>query len=258
MMLNVNKYLFLGLLLLGLISCEIDDGLPDAPGANSVRSIAYLKSLYVGEPYKVSKDIIVRGVVAANDISGNLTKRLFVEDESGGIEIKLDKQKLYEHFFPGDSVAVYCGGLTIGSYGGMLQLGSDAANGYETDYIAESVVEHHVKLTGGEAPQRPVHKIAFDEVSNSLVGCFVLFDDVQFAASELNKNWTDNGEATNRTLIDEDGRIMVVRTNPTATFATKPLPSGSGSIGGIITVFNGVYQLMVADINDVNMYGQRF
>ena len=128
----------------------------------------------------------------------------------------------------------------------------------ETDYIAESVVEHHVKLTGGEAPQRPVHKIAFDEVSNSLVGCFVLFDDVQFATSELNKNWTDNGEATNRTLIDEDGRIMVVRTNPTATFATKPLPSGSGSIGGVITVFNGVYQLMVADINDVNMYGQRF
>ncbi len=258
MMCKLIEYLIAFLLALSMVSCEIAEEEPEVVPPESLCSVAHLKSLYDGYPYAIVGDLHLLAVVTANDAGGNIYKKLVVEDASGGLEVKLDRTDLFTDFFVGDSVAIYCGGLTLGSYGGVHQLGAAPADGYETSYIARHDIPVHIKHTGGVAPERPVRRMDLDMLDADLVSCFVQFNDVQFVESEVGEKWTDGVVTTNRTLIDRQGNMLTVRTNLAANFANELLPAGSGVIRGVLSWFNGTYQLIVCDLSDVAMYDERF
>ena len=101
-------------------------------------TIAQLKALYkkTGVPVKIESDLLIGGQVISEDRSGNIYRSLFIQDKTGAIEIKLGKSGLYNDYKPGQWVYVDCSGLTLGTYGGMLQLGYEDPTGkYETAYL---------------------------------------------------------------------------------------------------------------------------
>ena len=72
----------------------------------------------------------------SEDRSGNVYKSLYIQDETGGIELKLGKNGLYNDYKLGQWVYVKCSGLTLGAYNGMVQLGWESNDSkYETSYI---------------------------------------------------------------------------------------------------------------------------
>ena len=89
-------------------------------------TIADLKKLYVktGKPVKIDPDLIIKGQVVSEDRSGNIYKSLYIQDETGAIELKIGKNGLYNDYKPGQWIVVRCSGLTLGNYNGMLQLGA--------------------------------------------------------------------------------------------------------------------------------------
>lgn len=110
-----------------------------------ITSIADLVSGYtIGQP-KVLTNTVIKGVVTTTDRPGNFYKSFYIQDETGGIEIKVGKNGLYNDYLLGQTVYVDCEDLTLGMYGyksgnyggmGMAQLGfSDPSGSYETSYM---------------------------------------------------------------------------------------------------------------------------
>jgi len=110
-------------------------------------TIKELKAMYSGSPLKIDDDnMVIAGQVISSDQSGNFYRTMYIQDETGGIEIKMGLTGLYNEYKMGQWVYVKCEGLTLGSYGGMLQLGySDPTGKYETAYLdVKYIISNHV------------------------------------------------------------------------------------------------------------------
>lgn len=129
-------------------------------------SIAELKALYTkeGNPLKIDDDeMVIGGQVVSEDRSGNIYKSLYIQDATGGIELKLGKNSMYNDYKPGQWIYVKCEGLTLGDYKGMLQLGwrrnrrpngeiagdtdaeGETSDEYETTYIENDyIIKTHI------------------------------------------------------------------------------------------------------------------
>ena len=131
-----------------------------------ITSIADLVSGYtIGQP-KLLTNTVIKGVVTTTDRPGNFYKSFYIQDETGGIEIKVGKNGLYNDYLLGQTVYVDCEDLTLGMYGyksgnyggmGMAQLGfSDPSGSYETSYMEiPLLIDAHV-LRGNPSELHPV------------------------------------------------------------------------------------------------------
>lgn len=155
-----KRYIAVAAALLALASCMEWDPVftaeyeePAAEDAVSLQAnttIAQLKRLYAvngNRPLKIEDDdMVVSGKVVSNDESGNIYKELYIQDETGAISLKIGKSYMYGEYKPGQTLYVKCGGLTLGAYGGMPQLGMEDPSGdYETAYIqVQYLIDSHI------------------------------------------------------------------------------------------------------------------
>ena len=119
-------------------------------------TIAELSAMYkTGKPWVIDENIVISGIVTTTDKPGNFYKSLYIEDETGGIELKFGKNGLYNDYLPGQRLYVKCKGLTLGMYGyksgnyggnGMVQLGYvDPSGAYETSYLENQLlIDTHI------------------------------------------------------------------------------------------------------------------
>ena len=127
-----------------------DTDLPSgAPAITAFTTIKNLKAMYKSKPLEVSGNVWIKGVVTSSDRTGNIYKEIYIQDETGGIDLKLGKSSLYSEYTIGQTLYVYCDGLTLGAYSGMPQLGMEAdqtsTNEYETSYIdLQAIIDQHV------------------------------------------------------------------------------------------------------------------
>ena len=149
---------------------------------DNIITIAELAAQYTpGKPYKMpgDKDILkgayIKGRVSSTDQPGNFYKSLFIQDETGGMEIKIGKNGLYNDYLPGQTLYIKLDGLTLGMYGyktgnyggmGMTQVGfSDPSGEYETSYMEIGMlIDKHV-LRGNPADLQPVTPVVVAEGS---------------------------------------------------------------------------------------------
>lgn len=136
-----------------------------ASGITPTHTIAQLAAMYeIGKPSRINSDIIISGIVSTSDKTGNFYKSFYIQDETGGIELKLGKNGLYNDYLPGQRIFVNCKDLTIGMYGykegygmGMTQIGfSDPTGEYETSYIENSLlIDQHILRGEVEGEVKP-------------------------------------------------------------------------------------------------------
>ena len=80
-----------------------NQGVPDPAAAVNMdsqvnTSIADLKALYTGKPYHIEKDIVISGKIISSDISGNIYRSVYIQDETGAIEVKIGSTGLYNDY----------------------------------------------------------------------------------------------------------------------------------------------------------------
>lgn len=119
-------------------------------------SIAELAAMYkIGKPVTITKDLVIEGLVSSSDQSGNFYKSFYIQDATGGMELKIGKTSLYSDYKLGQTVYVKLNGLTIGMYGyksgnyggnGLVQIGLEDPTGeYETSYMEiQPIIDAHV------------------------------------------------------------------------------------------------------------------
>lgn len=92
----------------------------------------------------IEDDIVIKGKVISNDMYGNVYRSLFIQDETGAIEIKVGLGSMYNTYHVGQTVYCRAKGLYLGNYRFNLSLGAasvdqDYANGYIN---VESVIDN--------------------------------------------------------------------------------------------------------------------
>ena len=156
-------------------------------------TIAELKALYAthGVLKIQDDDMVIAGKVISDDHSGNIYRELYLQDETGVISVKIGLSSLYSDYKLGQTVYVKCGGLTIGQYNGMPQLGIEDPTGeYETSYLDNRyLIDAHV-IRGAWGDPVPPIRVTETELAaalkegytNKLWGQLVTLEDLQYGA----------------------------------------------------------------------------
>lgn len=149
---------WLGLLFTGCYN-DFDDPAPakvytDADFGNQIVPIKTVLQLYydeygkntVGKGLEVTEDYVIKGKVISNDAYGNIYRTMYIQDESGAIEVKLGISGIYNEYKVGQTVYVKAKGLVLGNYRYMLSLGmpsvdADYSNGYMD---VRTIIDAHV------------------------------------------------------------------------------------------------------------------
>ena len=115
-------------------------------------TIAEFKALYTTskEPVKINDNIWIKGRVVSTDRTGNVYRELYIQDETGVLDVKVGRSSMYSDYHLGQWIYINCKGLVLGEYEGTLQLGVEKDSrgpnaDYEVAYIdAQFLIDAHI------------------------------------------------------------------------------------------------------------------
>ncbi len=222
----------------------------------------------------ITSDIIVSGIVVADDKSGNFYKQIFIQDETGGLEVQIDATNLYTSYPVGRRVYVKCNGLFLSDYHGQIQLGNEdntipgspasagipgplmknfVIGGSYNNPVVATVVSNPSILTGS--------------MQDPLQGSLIQLNGYEFSKSDTSRDYADTSSyknAVNLNIKDCNGNTVIVRSSGYANFAAVHPAQGNGTIKAIYTIYKTSptssafdKQLIIRDLNDVQFYGPR-
>ncbi len=213
----------------------------------------------------ITDNEIIHGWVVSSDESGNIYKNLFIMDESGaGIPIAINQTKLYQDYPIGQEIVLHMKGYWVGKYNGLQELGYPYwyQNGqtWEVSFLPKDTWQEMVTLKGTPDPSRvqPI-EISLDEIAGKddaatlqkYQGALVCIKGVTFVDADGTTTFSEPNASTNRTLVDDNGNTLVVRTSNYADFKDDILPSGKVDVVGVMTMYATTWQLYLRDRNDV-------
>ncbi|OFX43471.1 MAG: hypothetical protein A2046_11530 [Bacteroidetes bacterium GWA2_30_7] len=216
-------------------------------------SIANLKIMYQGALNFIDTDMVAWGRVSANDESGNLYKTMEIQDASAGIELKLDRNSLFNQFHVGQRIYIKLKGMYIGEYNGLKQLGYNYNNAIGR--MPDALIDQHLfldSLPGAPVQPKVININAIDEADLSKL---VKVEGVSFELP--GSPYTEGDVTTNRNLVDANGVVIpgfLLRTSNYSTFAANLLPAGKGNLVGILSRFGSDWQFYIRDLNDVQNF----
>jgi len=238
------------------VSCSsatepVYEKIPDDTAEEGLVSIAYLKTLCKGRSTVIDKDVSIVGTVVANDLFGEFYKTVVITDASGGIEIGLDKIRLYEYFPLYSEVAVVCNGLALGRVGGKITLGAVPTGEYATDRISYSEIERYVLSVSEYPVTSDPTVLSIPELSVEHVSSLVMIEDLYIIDEERGMSWCDCADGayvdTERHAVDANGNILILRMSGECSYAHETIPAGRMSLAGIVDYSNGEYFMRIAN-----------
>lgn len=242
-------FISLGALMTSCVKGDFDEPPLNIPYVDfeSNCTIDSLKSLTTGQLVKIDSNIIIQGIITANDESGNFYKTMEIQDNSGGIELKIDKTSLYTEYKVGQRIYIKCKDMYIGQYGGMTQLGY-IYNGEIGRLPEVYIASHYFKDSLPGAAPTPVD-LTMQTLNPAYLSQLVKLVGIHFADTSIIANQVD--DYTEYPILDDDGNSnIILRTSKYSNFASSHLPRGKGDLVGILSIYNGDYQFIIRDMND--------
>lgn len=197
---------------------------------------------------------VITGIVTTSDEHGNCYKYINIEDETGGIQIKINSTGLYNRYKVGQRVFIQCDGLVIGDYRKLPQLGYWANDGMQG--IPSGKIYKHIFCDGKPTGSwEPVVTLSSIPNVNSpefarYMNCLVRLDGTTFLEGGQ-ATYSLASAATSHDLKMLDGTTITMRTSNYADFINETLPTGTGTVIGILTRYNNYAQITIRDLNDV-------
>ncbi len=266
------------LLAAGILSCKKDNFSMPAPGANvdpagvsATMSIKEFKQKFCNPisnsylPKMIDTNVIISGIVNADDQSGNFYKIISIQDSTGGIQLKIGSSYLFQDYPIGRRIFVKVKGLLFFNYSGTYELGGyiDTTTSQYPNVgplVIDKAPDHIIK--GQWGLDVPVKHMTITQLNIAdyinLQSMLVQIDSVEFGAFDTTQTWADNvtKASVNRTLYDCSNHSIIVRTSGYAGFADlKPNP-GHGSLRGLYTYYSisSIPQMVIRDTSDVMFY----
>lgn len=195
--------------------------------------------------FKFENDVNLECIVTADETSGNIYKTAFVQDATGGLQVKLlNAGGLYV----GDKIRINLNGVVLDDYGDMVQL--DSVN------IEKSVV----KVNSGN-PVTPV-KVTFNQLlllngngHTPFQSRLVVLDSVEFGIGSKDEFYADavGKNSIDHILENSYGKEIILRSSGYSNFAGSKTPCGKGTMTVIVGQYNGDVQLTIRDYKEVKL-----
>lgn len=211
------------------------------------KTVAEIKQLATSPLTLITGDFVLKAKVIANDKSGNLFKYIYVEDATGGIRVNIDKNDMFNdpRFVVGKEVYIKLKNLYVGAVSGEIQLGSPF-NGAVGRIAEADVYKYFFDSKKPTTAVTPTER-TITQISAGDVGRWIKIKNLQFIAGDLEKVYAASA-VTNRTLEDCSGNKILLRTSNFANFAGQVIEAGKGDVYGVLSVFNGTYQIWITDV----------
>ncbi len=218
------------------------------------------------------EDIIIRGRVISSDATGNIYKSLVIQDETAALAFSINQTGMNNNYRLGQEIVVNLTDLGFGKYSGLQQVGGYGEyNGKpQVSFMDYNLFTEHAELNyfpnpaytivepGQAVPEDGKMYVKVVDLGSlptspadiqKMQSQLVLLRNVHF---ELGGSapYSENDASTNRNLLDENGNSIIVRNSNYASFHSETLPAGTGDVMGIMSYFNGTWQLLLRNTED--------
>ena len=217
---------------------------------------------------------IVKGRVISSDRTGNVYKKLVIQDETAALALSINTTGMYTKYAPGQEIVLDLTGMYIGKYNGTQQLGYpmfyEKGQVWEATFMPPVLFESHMQLNGlpEVAAIDTISLRNFSELPSDptllpgMQSQLVRFNNVSFVEGGKKAMTDGYKETTNRLITDSEGQTLTVRTSGYATFRDVMLPEGNGDVVGILDYYatsddsdSNPWQLTLLDANGVMNFG---
>lgn len=222
------------------------------------------KSLTKDSLLRVTENIIIEGEVIGNDETGNIYKAIFIQDATGGIEIKLNTTGLYNSFAIGTKVFVKCKGLMVSKQGDLIQIcgGSyvDAKGKTQLAGIEQVFIQDFVFSGKVTNEIKPLQINNLSELGPNQVGTLIQLNNIEFVKKDAGILFSDAAaKQYNRSInmCSSGSSSLIVYTSSFATFAKEFTPTGNGTGIFIYTTYNNAGELLMRNSYELKMTNAR-
>lgn len=208
---------------------------------------------------QITEDIIIEGVVVANDESGNVYKQFIINDETGAMVIGVNDVGLYAMVPKGQRVRIACKDLYIGGYGKMAQIGG-LYNG-KVGRMNKNIYPQHVRLIGIPDPTQPemqpetIDDSFFTNENKNNLAKFVRLEGVEIIEADGTALWAPEELKNSSNVVERNIKIgstkIVLRMSTYADFANEAIPTGELNINGVMTRYNDYWQFVISHTTDI-------
>ncbi len=245
----MKKIAYISLLCLALLSCSTEVDIE-----SQIVSIASLRNIATNyRSYLLTENIVVEGVVTANDFYGEFSSCLIIEDESSALKVLCEVDQAYLDYPFGARVEVSCSGLYLINHYGALKIGAEPNDEYTLSNISASKVGQYVKLVSLEESAPTCLEVEISELTELHSYRYVQLDNIFiFNANGISTFCERDAESgrtvdTTHTLIDQAGNTMELFVDRLCVYADTVLPTTRCTLQGIVDYYNGVYSLTLTN-----------
>ena len=222
------------------------------PSLTVTNTLKTLQDSAIGAaPRLITTDVIVAGVVIADDKSGNFYKEIVIQDSTAGFSIQVDQSNFNTDYPIGRRIFIKCNGLYVGKDNqGNYLLGS--LNGSAVGRIPGGLLSKYI--VKGQWGQYVVPKVYNVNSVGIPSNTLVRFNAVEFQSPDNMIPYANASTLTsaNRKITDCANNTITLYTSGYSTFASQLTPNGNGYVVGVMKLYNG-YELIIRDTRDVQM-----
>lgn len=243
---NISIRSILAIMVLFFAACqkqEVDHPPLNNLDPNMVITIKELRAMHSGQALRFQENYSVFGVITTDERTGNFYRSHYIQDHTGAINIRLNSGL---NLAVGDSVRLALNGTILRAYNNMLQL--------DSVLYGKNLITQQRGLTIEPKP------VTIQQITaGGMQGQLIKLENVQFTSGELGKTYANAMEqlTENRNLEDCNGNRIIVRTSGFSSFAGTRVAQGNGSLVAIVSVFGTTWQLLLRDLDEVIMEGER-
>ena len=208
---------------------------------------------------EVTDDIIIEGVVVANDESGNIYKQFIINDATGAIVIGVNDVGLYAMVPKGQRVRIDCKGLHIGGYGKSAQIGA-LYNG-KVGRMSKYVYPQHVRLIGIPDTTQPeiqptvIDDSFFTDANLKTLPKYVKLEKATISDANGSEIWAAEAKVSFSNTVKHNlavgSKKVILLASTYADFANEVMPQGELNLTGVLTRYNDDYQFLISHTTDV-------
>jgi hypothetical protein len=208
---------------------------------------------------------VVEGYVISSDEGGNFFRELIIQDKpenpTAGLKVAIFVNPLFTKYEVGRKVFIELDGFTVGTSNGVVTLGIPDGN-----FIDPAPAQFESKITrGAEVAEIVALPLSISDFSDDFENLFVKLENVQFSKADVQDDLSFAAESFDsfdgeRTIESCDSNASTIFSTSTfADFASLSLPTGSGSIEGVLSrTFEGdTFIIAVNSLETVDMNGER-